>query len=223
MGAPLAKATAVPRSGARTCNGGGNDGKPPKGSKKPISPKCLLSESDITAAVAWRLDGISPGEIAVLAARLRPLAGDFREARPKVARLLADMHRPGDRRGAWSLGCAVLAHDARDRGDVVLSLLAGFEVVKALQQGRRGSHANRQAAPAFDALDALIAEHLGNHPRIDAEALFDHFATIGCAMHEVLVEFDQDQDALVCQLDPCDDKLRNVDRIEFGRRVHRAR
>lgn len=226
MGAPLAMAAAVPRSGARTCNGGGADGKPPKGSNKLASPapgKYLLTESDVIAAVAWRLDGIPDAEVATLAATLRPLASDFREARPKVARLLADMRRPGDRRGAWSLACAILARDARRRSEVELSLLAGFEVVKALQQGRRGNHANRRAGTAPDALDELVAEHLGSNPGVDTDVLFNHFASIGCALHQVLVEFDQDQDELVCQLTADAEQLTNVDRTEFARRVHRAR
>lgn len=226
MGAPLAMAAAVPRSGARTCNGGGNDGKPSKGPKRPVSAapgKYLLTESDVVAAVAWRLDGIPDAEVVTLAATLRPLADDFREARPKVARLLADMRRPGDRRGAWSLACAILARDARRRGEVELSLLAGFEVVKALQQGRRGSHANRRAGTAPDALDELVAEHLGRNPDVDTDVLFNHFAAIGCALHEVLVEFDQDLDELVCQLTPGAEQLTNIDRAEFSRRVHRAR
>lgn len=226
MGAPLAMAAAVPRSGPRTSNGDAADGKPPKGSRKPASAvtgKYLLTKSDVIAAVAWRLDGIPDAEVVTLAATLRPLADDFREARPKVARLLADMRRPGDRRGAWSLACAILARDAGRRGEVELSLLAGFEVVKALQQGRRGSHANRRAGTAPDALDELVAEHLGSNPGVDTDVLFNHFAAIGCALHEVLVEFDQDLDELVCQLIPGAEQLTNIDRAEFARRVHRAR
>jgi hypothetical protein len=97
MGAALAIAAAVPRSGTRARNGGGTDSKPSKGPQKP--GKHLLNKSDVTAAVAWRLDGIPSAEVATLATMLRPFAGDFREARPEVARLLADMRRPGDRRG----------------------------------------------------------------------------------------------------------------------------
>jgi hypothetical protein len=225
MGAALAIAAAVPRSKTRTCNGGGTDGKPPKGSRKPAAPtpgKYLLTASDVIAAIAWRLDGIPDAEVATLATMLRPLASDFREARPKVARLLADMRRPGDRRGAWSLACAILARDAGQRDDVELSLLAGFEVVKAIQQGRRGSHANRRAGTAPDALDALIAEHMGNRHGIGADALFKHFAAIGGALHEVLADFDEDKDELVCLLTPGDEQLTNIGRVEFERRMRRC-
>ena len=221
MGAALAIAAAVPRSGTRARNGGGTDSKPSKGPQKP--GKHLLNKSDVTAAVAWRLDGIPSAEVATLATMLRPFAGDFREARPEVARLLADMRRPGDRRGAWSLACAILARDAGRRGDVELLLLAGFEVVKALQQGRRGSHANRRAGTAPDALDKLVAQHLGSNPGVDTDVLFNHFAASGCALHEVLVEFDQNLDELVCQLTPDAEQLTNIDRAEFARRVRRAR
>lgn len=182
-----------------------------------------MAVDDLRAAIAWRIEGIPDAEIATLAAMLRPFASDFREARPKVARLLADMRRPGDRRGAWSLACAILAQDAMQHGEVELFLLAGFEVVKALHQGRRGSHANRRAGPAPDALDELVAEHLGSNPGADTDVLFNHFAAIGSALHEVLVDFDQDRDELVCQLTADAEQLTNIDRAEFARRVHRAR
>lgn len=204
--------------GAQICNVASRS-KAPKGPQRP--GKYLLTKSDVIAAVAWRLDGIPDTEVATLTKILLPFAGNFREARPKVARLLADMRRPGDRRGAWSLACACLAREAERRGDIYLFAATVAEVVKSMQQAGRGKHSNRKVRPAADALDDLIMDYRHECPDLSPNALFDLVAQ--STTSDVLVEFDQDQDELVCQLDPGDDKLTNVDRVEFGRRVHRAR
>ena len=226
MGAALATINAVPRSGARECQSSGGAGKPAKAAKKAPTPAAgtgtLLTADDIAAAVAWRTDGIGTDEIAALAATLRPYASDFRASRPDVAAILGDLRRPGDRRGPWSLACALLALDARRRGDVDSFWAAGLEVVKSMQQGRRGSHGNRITQPV-DALDALITAEIRETPGLTASAMFDRCAARAGVFQEVLIEYVKARDELVCQLAPGAESFTDIGRAEFERRVRRAR
>lgn len=187
MGAPLAMAAAVPRSGARACNGGGTDRKPPKGPKgsKPAG-RCRLTTADVAAAIAWRLDGISAVEIVTLTEALRPLAADFRESRPEVAQVLADLRRPGDRRDAWSLANAILARDARKLGDVEGFLLSGFAVIEAMRQGRRS---DRSRSP----LTTPMREFKRAHPDSSPDEAFGAFCTGECG---AVADYRPDDDAL---------------------------
>lgn len=185
------------------------------------SAKHLLQEADVLAAVRWRLAGVPTEDVESLAEVLQPLARDFREDRPEVMVILSDLRYPGDRRGAWTLACAVLAQDAASRNDFRTFWAAGVEVVKAMQQGRRGTHGNRVAV-IVDALDDLISAHLANTPHITANVLFDRFTGLAGMCHEVLADVDHDRDELVCQLDPENQQLSNITRADFARRVERA-
>lgn len=157
MGAALKSASRMPRSRPREYMDGAAKRKPPSGPKKGLAEqngatvrdggRCLLTNADVHAAIAWRLSGIPEAEIDTIAEALRPYAGGFRESRPEVAQVLADLRRPGDRRGAWSLASAVLARDAQRRGDVAGFLLAGFAVIEAMRQGR-GSGRSRSPLTA---------------------------------------------------------------------------
>jgi len=182
----------------------------------------LLSLGEIEAAISWRLDGIPKAELAVIADLIRPMAGDFREDRPEVSTMLHDLHRPNDRRSGWSLACAILAADAGCRSDWALFWSAGFEVVSAYRHARRGSHSNRRRVQP-DALDALIAAHLVDHPEAAASAVFDRFSNLADTWHSVLIEYDREQDELVCQLDAGSEQLSNVGRTSFAARLERAR
>lgn len=226
MGAALATINAAPRSGAREPRDSSGAGKPSKAAPKAPTPAVgtgtLLTADDIAAAVAWRTDGIGTDEIAALAATLRPYASDFRASRPDVAAILGDLRRPGDRRGPWSLACALLALDARRRGDVDGFWAAGLEVVKSMQQGRRGSHGNRIASQA-DALDALIAAEIRENRGLTASAMFDRCAARASVLQDVLIEYAKERNELVCQLSPEAESFTDIDRAEFERRVRRAR
>lgn len=232
MGAALPIRSAMQRSDAQEYEGKGAPTKSHSGPEKRRqqrnastarpSGSTVLSREDITAAIAWRLEGIQAVELDEIANLVLPFSEGFSASRPEVASLLDDMRRPGDRRSAWSLACAVLARDAERGGDGNLFWAAGIEVVKSLQQGRRGSHHNRQSAPAPDALDALIAQYLGNHAGAGADGVFDHFKGVAGSHHEVLIEFDAEKDELVCELGP-DGALTNVGRCEFARRARRLR
>lgn len=184
---------------------------------KRLSGRSLLTQSDIEAAVDWRLAGISATEIDAIARALDPFAADFREDRPEVAAVLADLRRPGDRRDPWSLACAVLAADAMLRGDAEIFFSAGFEVVGALRQSRRGQHHNRVGRP-LDALDTLIAAE-----SMPAARMFAEFASLAEPDHDVLYGFDEDDSALICRLDPEDVRLTRIGWGEFNRRVERLR
>lgn len=189
----------------------------------PVSGRCLLTEADVRAAIDWRLSEVPAGDVDALTIVLRPLAGDFREDRAEVAAVVADLRYPGDRRSAWSLVCAVLALDAAGRHEPATFWAAGLEVVRSLQQGQRGRHFNRQAAPAPDALDHQIAEFLADHPDASANTVFDCFAEVANGRHQILIEFDEGKDELVCLLGIDADALTNVGRDEFYRRVRRGR
>lgn len=116
---------------------------------------------------------------------------------------------------------AVTALFADSQGYARLFLVAGFEVVKASQQGKRGSHNNRRTC-VRDSMDDSIKEILTGDPAASAGEIFQHFADIACSSDPVFVEYDDGKDELVCQLDPDDEKLTNVGREEFTRRVRRA-
>lgn len=173
------------------------------------------------AAISWRLEGIPAVELDEIANLVLPFSDGFSASRPEVASLLDDLRRPGDRRSAWSLACAVLARDAERGGDGDLFWAAGIEVVKSLQQGRRGSHHNRKTTPADDALDELIAQYLTFFP--GANAMWEHF-TSDAGIGDPIVEYDFRKNELVCELGyPDSHALTNVGQDEFARRVRRLR
>lgn len=191
MGAPLAIASAVPRSRVRTCAGVGGKEKPASGPKRPpvtvgVPGRALLTADDIATAIAWRLEGIPAAEIEDIAAALRPLATDFREARPEVAAVLADLRRPGDRRDAWGLACAVLADDAHRRGDLSGFWSAGHVVAEAARQGRRMPKAR---SPLTEPMRRFRQENPGCSP---SEA-FEVFRAGGC---DVVTGYLSREDAL---------------------------
>lgn len=171
MGVPLTMVAAAPRLRARACNGDGKSGKPSKGPKgsKPAG-RCRLTTADVAAAIAWRLDGIDAVEIDTLTKVLRPLAADFRESRPEVAQVLADLRRPGDRRGGWSLANAILARDAERCGDVAEFILAGIAVIESMR--RSLSNSGKQRSPLKPKMRMLKAER----PDLSPVAAFDAFA-----------------------------------------------
>ncbi len=181
----------------------------------------LNSVPDLLEAIGWCLAGVPKADIADVASLLRPHLADFDVGNPSVAVVLADLRYPGNRKSAWSLACAILASDAHDTGDSATFWRAGFEVLQAFRQSRRGKHTNRKTV-APDALDTLIRDCLDDFPRMSASSLFDQLSRDAGSWHEVLVEFDADRDELVCQLDPASESLSNVGRKEFARRVRHA-
>lgn len=235
MPPPLRLPVPVPRSASREGLIGGSGGKPPRSGKKPavdrsgstaqVSGWRLPTHADIIVAIAWRLDGIPVADVGALADVLRPFADDFRESRPEVAAVLADIHRAGDRRSARTLTAAVLASDAEQRGDVAGFLLAGFEVLESFRQSNRGKHHNRKVIPLHrdDALDRLIRFYLNIDPNIACVKLFDDFKAMAGGLHKVLADFDPGKDELVCQLNPKATMLTNITSGEFGRRMRRLR
>lgn len=189
-----------------------------KRSTKRLSGRSLLTQGDIEAAVDWRLAGITADEVDAIAHALDPFAADFREDRPEVATVLSDLRRPGDRRDPWSLACAVLAADALLRGDAAIFFSAGFEVVGALRQSRRGQHHNRAGCCSLDALDTLIAAE-----SLPADRMFAEFASLAEPCHDVLLGYDKDDGEIICRLDPEDERLTRIGWDEFNLRVERLR
>jgi hypothetical protein len=167
--------------------------------------------------MSWRLEGIPIQELEAIADALRPFADDFREDRPEVAALLADLYRPGDRRSGWSFACAVLAWDALRRCDILTFGAAMTEVLAALRQARRGQHHNRAGRPQ-DALDSLITVE-----SMPADRLFVEFASLAEPGHDVLRGFDEEGGVLICRLDQDAERLTPIGWSEFNRRVERLR
>ena len=187
-------------------------------------PHRIVSDNDIFEACLWRLAGCQAEVIEASTARVAkfiksgvPLESD----QPEVAAAMAALKRPGDRRSGWSALMAVTALYADSQGYARLFLVAGFEAVKASQQGKRGSHNNRRMC-ARDSMDDHIKEFLASDPAASTSEIFQHFADIACSSDPVFIEYDHGKDELVCQLDPDDEKLTNVSREEFARRVRRA-
>lgn len=188
---------------------------------KAAAVKCLAKAADIVEAADWCLTNISSPDVQILASILRPLADNFAEDRPEIAEILKDLRYPRNRKSSWSLACAVLAKDAWYRSDTATFWAAGIEVLKAMQQGKRGTHHNRNAH-IVDLLDNCIVEYLSDFPRATPAEIFLSFSELAGYSHEVIVEHDQGSEELVCQLDKNSEKLTNVGREEFSRRVRRA-
>lgn len=183
----------------------------------------VVSDADIHEACLWRLAEFPPdvrdastARVAQLVQSGIPLASD----QPEIAAAMSGLKRPGDRRNEWTALMAIAALYADSQGHARLFLLAGFEVLKSRGQARRGSHTNRRRHVA-DALDAAISEYLADLPAATGAEIFDSFADIAWSSHPVIVEHDHDKGELVCQLDPNDEKLTNVGRDEFSKRVRK--
>ena len=184
----------------------------------------VVSDADIHEACLWRLADFPDDVIEASTQRVGQLIKigiPLESSHPEVARAMVTLKRPGDRRNEWTALMAIAALYADSQGHARLFLLSGFEVLKASQQARRGSHTNRRRHVA-DAIDAAITEYLGDFPAATDTEIFDSFAGIACSSHPVIVDHDQDKGELVCQLDPNDEKLTNVGRDEFSKRVRRC-
>jgi hypothetical protein len=195
MGAALAIAAAAPRSVVREGASIGGTRKPASGPKTPpanrnrstagISGRSLLTADDLRAAIAWRIDGIPAIEIEAIATALRPLAADFRETRPEVAAVLADLRRPGDRRGAWSLACAVLARDAEMRCDLYQFAAAVAVLASSLDQRDRSIGDRSPLTP-------LMRDLKKSRPGLKSDQAFAYFAGLCSGSHEVIAGFSDD-------------------------------
>lgn len=188
-----------------------------------VFARSLLLADDVRAAIAWRLAGMPEAEVLALSDALRPLAGDFREDNPRVSALLADLHRPGDRRGPWTLACAVLSEDAMRRGDANLFWSAGIEVVQAMRQGRRGSHPKPRSSTVPDALDALLQDYLERGNPATVDAVLRHCESIASGLSPVVADVDSDRRIVVCTLTPRSKKLTDVSEHELSKRLRRAK
>lgn len=184
----------------------------------------VVSDADIHEACLWRLADF-PSDVldasTLLVGQMIEGGIPLESERPEVAAAMVALKRPRDRRDAWTALMAISALYADSQGNARLFLLAGFEVLKSSAQAKRGSHTNRKKRVS-DALDTAIAEYLADLPAATDSEIFDSFADIACSFHQVIVEYDQDKGELVCQLDPNDEKLTNVGRDEFSRRVRKC-
>lgn len=195
MGAPPSIAIAMSRSQVRQHRHSGATPKPASGPKKPlknenrstagVSGRSLLTAADLRAAIAWRLDGVPLSEIHVIADALRPFAGDFRESRPEVATVLADLRRPGDRRDAWGFACAVMALDAEQRGDMYQFAAAVAVILESLQQRDRSKGDRNPLTPC-------MRDFKAKRPGLNSEQAFVHFAELGGKAHEVIAKLSDD-------------------------------
>ncbi len=145
----------------------------------------MLTADDLRAAIAWRIEGMPAAEIEAIAAVLRPLADDFREARPEVAAVLADLRRPGDRRGAWSLACAILARDAEMRGDIYQFAAAVAVIAGSLDQRDRSIGDRSPLTP-------LMRDLKKCRPGMKSEQAFAYFAGLCSGSHEVIAGVSDD-------------------------------
>lgn len=200
MGAPLEMASQVRRIKPRQGMGRDSEGKPHQQAKKPeekrncstvpLGGRCLIQPSDIEDALDWRLSGLAIGELEAIAEALRPMADDFREDRPEVATLLADLHRPGDRRSGWSLACAVLAWDGLRRHDMIAFGAALAEVLSAFRSSQ-GAKGDRHP------LTPVMRELKRNQPAMTADRAFAHFKGLAADDHEILADYSDERDALI--------------------------
>lgn len=181
-----------------------------RSTKRP-AVRCLNRPDDIEAAIDWRLAGLSIAELEAIADALRPFADDFREDRPEVAALLADLHQPGDRRSEWSLACAVLAWDSLRRWDILTFGITIAEVASAMRQSKRGQ---KRGSP----LTPIIEEFRRNQPGATSEQAFEHFIGIAEASgnsHEVIADYSPVRDSLILHDGP------EISRESFCRQYRR--
>lgn len=175
----------------------------------------LLTNEDICEAIAWRLRGVGDAERELLAALLGPFASDFREDRPEVAAVLRDL-ASSDKRGAWSMACAILADRALAHGEVRGAWAAGIEVVTAYRNSLRAT-----GSRCKDALSSLILDYLARHSERSGPEIFDHFCALASPGHEILVDFDGTE--LTYLQNPPAEALRSIGEHAFCQRVSRLR
>lgn len=163
------------------------------------SPRALLSPDDIRQALRWRLESVGSIAVDLIADALRPHADTLRDDHPEVAAVLADIADTShDKREAWSLACAVVAHDADRRRAVNVFWAAGSEVVKAMNQSARGK---RRRTVVRDELDALIVQVLHEHPTMRPSQVFNELRSLACAGDPLCVEWVHQFDAIRVELE----------------------
>lgn len=158
--------------------------------------KRLTTETDVTDAIDWRLEGYDYDLISESAASLfdEVVSRGSENIDWDSLESLADIvQTKSDRRGRWSLVCALLAHESIVRQSWSVFWPAGFEVLQAYRQASRG-----KARGCPDALDVLIAEHLKLRPGDTPGEVIEHFCSLSYGFHRVLLS--EEDGALICQL-----------------------
>lgn len=150
----------------------------------------LPTEANILEAVAWRLAGFSPEWVREVAGLVfeGSVSADSVIDESALHDLSGGLLLKGDRRGGWSLACALLAIEGRRRQEWSIFWPAGMVVLQAWQQACRGRH---ERAP--DVLGELIAEFRKNQPDATARETFEHFGYIATrGIHPVLLDADRE-------------------------------
>ena len=184
----------------------------------------LITADDIRAAITWRLDGTTEGQLAIdldLVARFMDgldTAAEILDDDPAVIDLLARLKRPAERRDAWGRLCALLGVVAQRRGDIGLFYASGFDVVLAWQQSMRGNGCRKP-----DALNGLIAAHLEECPEIPPREVFDSLAGMAQGRGSVIADYDPDAEIISYQPAADDERLVDIGPGAVARRVQRLR
>ena len=178
----------------------------------------LPTEADILLALDWRLRAFSHEWVCKASGLI--YEGVVKGQPAQVDEIaLADYCEskklPGDRRGGWSLGCALLASESYRRQAWALFWPAGFVVWQSWWQSQRGTHKRNP-----DALNELISAFRQNHPDATAANAFAHFCAMTTCMHPVLIDFDIGDDALLVLLRPGKQHTR-ISRRAFASRFSR--
>lgn len=181
-------------------------------------PRRLIGDSEIQDAALWRLADWTPGDIEASSAPLVRLVRQcplLDSAHPATQALLADLHRPGDRRGAWTALCALAVFWAEAHDDQALYHRAGFEVLASYRQAMRGHQ-----APTADALDELMTSYLRLHPETTAGQLFEHCKRLAAVY---MVVEGADNASLTYRVAPTSSRLKTLRWGAFKVRVSRIR
>lgn len=198
---------------------------PAKGvaSTKRISGRHLITLDEIVAAVDKRLADWPPQMIDAWTEALRVVADDFRDDRPEVETILADIQADNPGRHPWPTACALLARDACRRGDVVLAMSAGVEVLAAEVQARRASNPR-----GGDALDDLLLGYVrgGFFPKETWDDLVRRVKEWEVDENElvegVIAEHDQEKNELV-YVPKSGTECKNIGFPAFRRRMQRLK
>ncbi len=186
-----------------------------------MATRSLPTESDLLAAIEWRLNGVAPKTIKSglqAVAGLLDSAAPIREDDKPVAAILARLSLGNDRRNPWGLLCALLAIHARQRGDTALFWSASIEVVEAYRQARRAP------CKKADDLSQLISAHVAEKPDQSPSDLFREFAALaGTGTYACLSEHDPEFGLLLYWSCATDKKEESINQENFVRRVQRIR
>ena len=130
---------------------------------------------------------------------------------------MAELKRPGDRRGEWTALMAVVALYADSQGFARLFLISGFEVVTAWRNAKARA-ASTPKDSGINALQAIMIQYHASQPAANADGLFDMLTELP-RQYPAVKDYDQDADSLTYA---DRGREREITRASFERQFRKA-